>query len=320
MTLGPPGDLRSNRTNPKDPAMTLALIEHAAVGAPLTRAGLSLFPVFLHQHTTPDVGPRGPGIEIGEQDHAEVASLVVTNTGARAVLLTEGEIVTGGLQHRTLNVTVIVASGDRLDVPVSCVEAGRWNGGGAFDSSRTFASRRVRRVKHATVERSVRHHDNKHSDQGRMWSAIGSELSRLGAENDTAALVGADAVLERDDRLNKGLAELIRLGPLPGQCGVVAAHGSRVVAAELFASRELLAANWEPLVRSYLLDVPTQVHGSPSATRALRFLRRFASGPSTDTTGVGLGHEHHVRTKRLVGQAVTLQGALIHASAFALAA
>jgi hypothetical protein len=300
--------------------MTLALIEHAAVGAPVSRAGLSLFPVFLHQNAIPDVGPRSIGIDIGEQADAEVSSLVVTNTGGRAVLLAEGEIVAGGLQHRTLNVSVIVAPGDRLNLPVSCVEAGRWGGGGPFDSSRTFASRRVRRVKQATVEHNVRRHDNKRSDQSHVWSTIGSELSRLGAENDTAALVGADAVLEQDERLCKGLSELIGLGPLPDQCGVVAAHGARIVAAELFATTELLAASWEPLVRSYLLDVPDRVHGSPSASRALRFLRRFASSPTTETVGVGLGHEHHVRTDRLVGQAVTLEGAVIHASAFALAA
>jgi hypothetical protein len=217
-------------------------------------------------------------------------------------------------------VSVVVGAGTRVDLPVSCVEAGRWNGGRSLGRSRSFASRRVRRAKQATVERNVRHHADKRSDQGLVWSAIDHELTRLGAGNATSALVVADATLDHDSRVAAAAQELVELVPLPGQVGVVVAHGRRVVVAEVFATPELLAAAWEPLVRAALLDAPEQVEGHPSATRALRFLRRFATSRSTEADGVGLGREHHVRTDRLVGQALVLDGGLVHASAFALAA
>jgi hypothetical protein len=88
----------------------------------------------------------------------------------------------------------------------------------------------------------------------------------------------------------------------------------------VFASAELLASHWEPLVRSCLLDAPARPEGRPSATRALRFLRRLATSRANEVAGVGLGSEHHVRTDRIVGQGLSLDGALVHASAFALAA
>jgi hypothetical protein len=42
---------------------------------------------------------------------------------------TRGEEVLGAQQNRTFDVSVLVAATSALRVPVSCVEAGRWDGG-----------------------------------------------------------------------------------------------------------------------------------------------------------------------------------------------
>ena len=110
------------------------------------------------------------------------------------------------------------------------------------------------------------------------------------------------------------------MGPLPGQCGIVLGHGKRIVAAEIFATPELLAANWEALIRAALLDAPERIEGSPSVSRALRFVTRIGTARGTSSPGVGLGEELHMETTRMVAQALTLDGAVVHASAFALAA
>ena len=52
----------------------------------------------------------------------------------------------------------------------------------------------------------------------------------------------------------------------------------------------------------------------------MRFLARLGTGRAVVADGVGLGRERHVRTTRLVGQVLTLDDAVVHASAFALAA
>ena len=126
--------------------------------------------------------------------------------------------------------------------------------------------------------------------------------------------------IEADIHLGEAVHQLVEAGPLPGQCGIVIGHGKRIVSAEVFASPELLEANWEALVRAALLDVPSHIEGRPSVSRALRFVNRLATASANRSPGVGLGEELHVRTTRLVGQALTLNGAVVHASAFALAA
>lgn len=304
--------------------MTIAQLDHAAIGRPITRAGVSLFPIHLPTSVDHDptgaIADRTDDVVISEQASAEVPSIRVTNPGLRPVLLVEGETITGGQQNRTLNVSVLVPAATTIDVPVSCVEAGRWSGERAFTRGRSFASRRVRRVKTASVRSNLQRGHTKFSDQGAVWSTIDAELHRVQMHNPTSSLLASEALLEQDQRLREATAELIARGPLPGQCGVVLSHGSRIVAVELFANPRLLAANWEPLVRAALLDAPIEVRGRPSAGRALDFLHRMATAASTDAPGVGLGRESHVRTDRLVGQALLLDGFVVHASAFALAA
>lgn len=300
--------------------MAIEQLERAALGRPLTRAGVSLFPVYLPGVEPIDIAPSTDVI-ISELEHADVPTLTVSNPGKRPVLLVEGETVVGGQQNRTLNVSVLVAAGATIQVPVSCVEAGRWNGRAEFDRGRTFATRRVRRVKQATVARSVEAFGSKSTNQGEVWAAIDGELDRLDAHSPSAALHAAEAVVDdRHNELGRAVEELTALGPLPAQCGIVIAHGRRVVSAEVLATQELLRANWEPMVRAALLDTPSQAKGRPSATRALRFLNRLAVGKAVEAEGVGLGREVHVRRSQLVGQALLLGDRLLHASAFTLAA
>jgi hypothetical protein len=299
--------------------MTIKQLEQASIGRPLTRGGVSLFPIYIHGTGGLDIAARPADLTISEQASAEVPTITVSNPGGRATLLVEGETVTGGQQNRVLNVSVLVPAASTIEVPVSCVEAGRWSGRPDFERGRTFAPRRVRRVKNATVAQSVHASGTKYSDQGAVWSAIDVELVTLAVDSRTRAFHDAEIALERDDRAAI-LAELVEAGPLPGQCGIVFGHGGRIVSAEVFATHELLVANWEGLVRAALLDSPVAVEGRPSVSRALRFMNRLATSAATRSPGVGLGEETHIRTSRLVGQALLFDGSLVHASAFALAA
>lgn len=300
--------------------MTIQQLTYASIGAPITRAGVSLFPVYIH-HPAPRIttGPLAEVI-IEECPRASVPMLQARNTSSTVALLVEGETVVGGLQNRVLNVSVLLPPDTTIEIPVSCVEQGRWDRSGSFGRSATFAPRRVRREKNRSVADSVERGDGRRSDQGAVWSAVHHELARLDAANPTAALASIDTVFDRDTHRLRAAQELAELGPLPGQCGIVVGHGARIVAIDVFASSELLACHWQAIVRSHLLDAPDGTHGAPSVTRAIRFLHKFSNAADKVTPGVGLGREHHITNTKVVGQALVWNDTLIHASAFALAA
>ena len=301
--------------------MAITALTDVAVGAPITRGALSLVPVYLPGSPAAPVEPSSEGVTISEAPDAVVPTITIINPGALPVLFVEGETVRGGQQDRSLDVSVLVPAATELACPVSCVERGRWGGTRDFDRSRTYAPRRVRRVKTATVGWNLEASGAKRSDQGRVWETVDAELGRLRIDAPTSALRELDAHLERDD-LHGVIASLVRPGPLPGQRGIVVAHGHRIVAADGFASEDVLAQHWQALVRGYALDAPSRsdgLTGHPSLDHAVRFLRGFAAATSRTSDGVGLGTEHHVESRYLVGQALVWDDAVVHASAFALA-
>ena len=103
---------------------------------PLRHGSLIVIPLMAGPAPEPDwltLAEAGTAVVIEEVSKAgEVPALTVTNTAHRPVLLLDGEELVGAKQNRVLNTTVLVASGARLDIPVSCVEQGRW----AYKSAR----------------------------------------------------------------------------------------------------------------------------------------------------------------------------------------
>lgn len=297
----------------------LKVLETASVGVPLRRGPLALYPVYLHEGQPAQVDPRRSVLHVAEQGAATVPSVEVENRSAMPALLVEGETIKGGLQDRCINVSVLVPAYGRVAVPVSCVERGRWGGSHhGFSRHGTFAPRRVRRTKTASVGAAYAAMGSRSSDQGAVWGSVDLELDRLGADAPSRTMLAAEGRLEAE--LGELAEELAAMGPLPGQRGLVVGVGRRIVSADLFASTELLAANWEALVRGYLVDAMGGEAATAQAGAALRFLHRLATAEVSAGEGLGLGTELHLRSRSVVGQALTFEGGLVHASAYAVAA
>lgn len=300
--------------SPKDkPVFNL---ERAAVGRPITRQGVSFFPVYLPENSLPEISTgQKSRLTIEELEDSTVPLLKATNGTALPVLIPEGEQLLGGLQDRVLNVSVLVDASVTVDIPVSCIESGRWGSRRGFEHGRVYAPRRTRRTKNASVARSVQREGLSRSDQGAVWNSIDDELAMMAVASDTRAVRDAEQYLRADHGRALAADEMAQLGPLPGQCGIVVTHGTRVVAMDIFGNHRLLAPHWNGLIRSYLMENPSS-RGYPSATRALWALGRFSKARTVGKTGVGLGVEYHVESKRLVGQVLALDGSIVHASAF----
>ncbi|MDE0415650.1 MAG: hypothetical protein OXI95_01770 [bacterium] len=294
--------------------MTIPSLEISAVGSPITRLGVSFFPVYLTHNPLPaiDTG-ESSGLIVSEFDVATVRALKVTNPTDKPILIVEGEHFTGGNQNRTINATVLVPAGSKLDIPVSCLEQGRWGRHRAWRRAQAFAPESIRKRKRASVNRSFSVDRNRMSDQHAIWEDISAMMLREGVASPTGAAADLEESYRRHHSRWKTVEALVERGPLPGQCGVVVAHGRDVTAMDLFGAPHLLRKHWGALVRSHFIENrPSQ--GRPSATLALRNIRRLSTSPARTAPGVGLGCEHRVTDRRLTGQALVLDDALIHAS------
>ena len=297
--------------------MAIPKLDAAAIGWPVTRLGISFFPVYLAANDLPAITTGATsGLVVDELEAPSVQALRVRNPGDQPVLVVEGEHFVGGKQNRAVNATVLVPALADLRIPVSCLEQGRWGRSRTVRRDEAFTAARVRAVKDAGVAESMRGAGSRDGDQATVWSAVDDLLHRASQQSDTAAAADVKrAARHREPSRAAVIEKLAARGPLPGQCGIVVVQGRRVTAMDLFGAPHLLAAHWGALIRSHLLEPPA-ARGNPSATRVLKVVRRFASARAQETPGIGLGVEHRVAEHRLTGHALTLNGAMVHAAFF----
>ncbi len=293
--------------------MTAPNLGNVALGAPIARLGVSFFPMYLPGSELPAIATgEDSGLQIKELDDASVNTLYATNPTDKPVLVVEGEHFLGGKQNRAVNATVLVDSFTAIELPVSCLEQGRWGYRQEWRRGAAFAPARVRKAQRLGLARSMRH-GSRAGDQGRVWNEIHDLLSHEGVESDTAAASDLELKYSRETRRSGTVEKLVKRGPLPGQCGVVVARGSQVAAMDLFGAPHLLAAHWGQIVRSHYFE-SAKASGRPSTDRALRLVRRFGQQPVREMPGVGLGAERRVATNGLTGQMLSLNGSLVHAA------
>lgn len=288
----------------------------ASVGTPITRLNVSFFPIYLKSNGLPEIA-TGPdaGLLVDELPHAAVPTLLAHNPTAKPILVVEGEHFHGGKQNRTVNVDVLMPARTKLELPVSCLEAGRWGRKEAYRQGQAFAHRNVRKAVVQNVAHSVRRAGTRRGNQGEVWAAVEHNLRVNRTRSDTSAAAAVEQVYERKSGWSATAQELRNRGPLPGQCGIAVTHGEWVVAVDVFGAPNLLAAHWNALIRSYLMEEP-KTHGGPSAERVLWFIRRFAERKSNDIPGVALGTERRVSDDVMIGQALAFEGQTVHASFF----
>jgi len=151
------------------------------------------------------------GFEVTEvSESGSVPVLLATNSTEYDVLLIAGQLVQGGKQNRGINADILVAKGKSAQIPVTCVEQGRWNGA---PRSRFrfggFEPMSVRCAKAQQVSDSRRHRGSAEANQRVVWSEIASLSAKLGAQSASSDLLHAAKVAKerRESRPTEAAAE-----------------------------------------------------------------------------------------------------------------
>lgn len=160
-----------------------------SIGNPMVIRGLGIVPLIS------DVNPDSFELVILDEalerreakihetsEMGEVPFLKVDNDGLRPVLILEGEELVGGKQNRVVNATIIIPAGSSLKIPVSCMEAGRWDQCQEnFDSGGAIFRAKSRAIQKASVTSSIRQRGTFRSDQGAVWDEVSASLAEFGA-------------------------------------------------------------------------------------------------------------------------------------------
>ena len=193
------------------------------LGDPVEHRGIVVAPLFplrdpLARYVTLETA-LARGLSIAETSEAgEVPELVVTNPLPDDILLYDGAEIVGAMQNRILNVSVLVAAGSTIRIPVSCTEQGRWRSiSTTFSPAPHIANTELRRRKAAALAamplaRGVAQRD--------VWESVRAQGERMGSSSPTGA--HRDLFLAREREL-EALEPVFRAEP--GQRGAVLGLG-----------------------------------------------------------------------------------------------
>ena len=282
-------------------------------------------------------------IQITERPQATVPELQATSTAEIPVILISGEQVVGGLQNRVLNTTILVAAQTTLQIPVTCVEQGRWHMSGRGQArrpiggeppsveERAFVSDEVaypllRKMHAKAVSASLGLGGGHHSDQGSVWSEVSARMTSTGSSSPTYAM---DALYKAPERAEK-IRELVEALPYAeGAVGFIAVLESRVLGAELFADKALAAAYWKKLARSYAVEAldrewqrsATDTPAAAAATSAVsgreaELLEEALASEIALYPSPGMGIDLRLSGAHVAGAGLVHEGTLIHLTLF----
>jgi len=246
-----------------------------------------------------------------------VPELKVVNKGRIPILLIDGEEISGAKQNRVLNTSILVPGMAEVIIPVSCTEHGRWSYSSPFFSdSRVMMDYKIRAKKVASVGMAMKYRESRASDQMEIWDEISLMSRKAKVESPTGAM--KDVFEARAQALH----EYLDAFPIqPGQQGVLIYLDNRPAGLEFLSRPEAYARIHEKLIRSYAMEALIDDEAPPvppdRAERPKAFIQRVLSCTDDSYPGVGLGTEHRLEGKDLVGSALLHEGVVVHLACFA---
>lgn len=212
---------------------------------------LKIFPIILKQelstksYVTLDQACKEKWLTIRELKSATVSMVEIQNNGSEPVFIMTGEIIKGAKQDRMVkNDILLEPNGKVVEVPVYCVERGRWR-----HVSYEFKS--ADKVAPSSVRKGAKISCN----QSEVWSCVASLQNDCGVVSETGTLM--DSYKDKDTKKELDLYEqkFERVPDLSDRTiGVIVTTGSKIVCFDLFANNNMFKNLWNKLIKSYALD------------------------------------------------------------------
>jgi hypothetical protein len=245
-----------------------------------------------------------------------VPLLKVKNLGDTPVFLMAGEQLVGAKQNRVLNTSLLVPASAEMEVPVSCVEAGRWGyRSPRFGSAGTSSHSKLRKMMAEHTHDSYNRDGKPTSRQREVWGEVSRKLKSMCSASPSAALQQA----YEDHRAR--LQEIqTALGRPAGCTGAAFALGDQVVGVDLFDQPGTLAKLWAKILRAYAIDALEQPpnESTVSSDEVREWLRSAADAEWQSFKSSGLGFDFRIKGPGVVGGSLMVDDKPVHAELFAV--
>src|ERR1700733_7451786 len=238
------------------PAASASLSDHAKLLDPIQIDSLSLPPIITTQ-----AAQQGPDllvldeampkqlVRIREHDDGDVNNLTLSNNADRPLFLLAGEVIIGGKQDRIIGRNTVIPAKTTLEVPVFCVEHGRWE-----EETKEFKTAKA--LAHGRLRGSA-----SFDSQADVWNEVAAKnkVRKTESSTDTYRKVAAQqsdsagTVGKMEQRVDAALAKL-PADQRANLVGFAVSLNGKVATVDLFSSPKLFGKLEGKLVRSYLTE------------------------------------------------------------------
>ncbi len=283
------------------------------VGRPRNHKNLTLYPIHIEEVRAPDIeltldeAMSRELLKIRELDPPEVNRVRLVSKAKEPIFVMGGEMLAGAKQDRIVGDDMIVPPRADIEIPVFCVEQGRWvTKSESFGSSKFLAGSEVRKARAA-------------ADQSEVWAQVAETQARLSAPSETGALRSLQDNAAVQDRMKPYRRALLEFpDELAKARGVVACVDDEIIAADLFASRAIFVQLWPKLLDSYITDAMDRAADGkvPDGVRIKQWLDGIARAELTEKKTPGEGSLYKLEGKELFGSALLYEKAVVHIELF----
>jgi hypothetical protein len=293
-------------------------LSNISVDAPLGYQKLRLWPLRFNresdlQYLTLDDAVREKQVAIEEVSAAgSVPSLLIRNLGNHLLLIVDGSTLVGAKQNRVVNLSMMLAPSSVTEIPVSCVERGRWSFQTPHFAPGCISDNGLRGKMCLGTTDSLRDKKKVAMDQGAVWGHVEGMLGAFKAASPTRAY---HAIHEKMDRDLKDCETHL---PFPEHaCGVAVQIDGTVRAVDLFDKPSTLRQLWPRLVKSYYLSSLKNGFPSRSENDVKTFLKHAFASKQESYESVGIGTTMRLTNAEIAGAALICEDQLVHLSLFA---
>ncbi|HAN65085.1 MAG TPA: hypothetical protein DCQ34_01785 [Chitinophagaceae bacterium] len=172
-----------------------------------------------------------------------VNTLRFTNQSKDSIIVGMGDIVKGGKQDRVVEKDTLIAPGKTVQIPVYCVEQGRWSAQGGSTQFSPY---------HSKADNSLRKTIVKEKNQQRVWSKVAEINQAYG----TSPTTGTYTAVSQSDKYKTELASykqslMQAMQREKDLVGIVAVTGDKIIGCDIYATPALFRDHAANLVHSY---------------------------------------------------------------------
>ncbi len=294
-------------------------IPNINIGEPIHYGSMTVFPLSFQPYRDIDYLLAEEAIKIRIvtvseiSDRGSVPELSVENLSNVRVLLLEGEELVGAKQNRIINTSILLPAMSRINIPVSCVERGRWSYNSRhFSSEGRHSSSNLRHSLKSSVSDSLNEGSGHYSNQNAVWAEIDKRQTELGLTSNTSSM--ADSFTAYQQELDH-YADHFQYAE--GTAGLSIAIGNNLAAIELFDNPATCKMVWKRLLHGFILDIIGSKSTEGPASRSIveDMLTTLRTTFWKKTTAVGDGEEFRAKSSdRVQASVLTLGNVLVHGS------